>query len=63
MTLNNCEISMISSKVWSVLRDIKRIYKFKFVLVGDFAQLDPVEEKNISYYIAKCLQNYVMDKC
>ena len=39
------EISMISSKVWSVLRDIKRIYKFKFVLVGDFAQLDPVEEK------------------
>jgi hypothetical protein len=31
--------------VWSVLRDIKRIYKFKFVLVGDFAQLDPVEER------------------
>ena len=30
------EISMINSKCWAVIRDIKRIYKFNFVLVGDF---------------------------
>jgi hypothetical protein len=39
------EVSMIQSKLWAVLRDIKNIYKFKFILVGDFNQLDPVEEK------------------
>ena len=39
------EISMIQSKVWAVLRDIKKIYNFKFILVGDFMQLDPVENK------------------
>jgi hypothetical protein len=25
------KVSMISSKVWAVLRDIKNIYKFKFI--------------------------------
>jgi energy-coupling factor transporter ATP-binding protein EcfA2 len=39
------EVSMINSHCWAVLRDIKKIYNFKFVLVGDFHQLDPVEEK------------------
>jgi ATP-dependent exoDNAse (exonuclease V) alpha subunit len=39
------EVSMIQSKLWAVLRDIKNIYKFKFILIGDFNQLDPVEEK------------------
>jgi hypothetical protein len=39
------EISMIPSKIWAVLRDIKKIYGFKFVLVGDFGQLPAVEEK------------------
>ena len=38
------EISMINSKCWAVIRDIKRIYKFIFVLVGDFNQLEPVED-------------------
>ncbi len=38
------EISMINSKCWAVIRDIKRIYKFNFVLVGDFNQLEPVED-------------------
>jgi hypothetical protein len=38
------EVSMINSKVWAVIRDIKRIYKFNFVLVGDFNQLEPVED-------------------
>jgi hypothetical protein len=32
------EVSMISSKDWSVIRDIKNIYGFKFVLFGDFYQ-------------------------
>ena len=40
------EVSMISSNLWGVLRDIKRIYKFKYILVGDFNQLPPVEENN-----------------
>ena len=30
---------MITSKIWSVIRDIKNIYGFKFVLFGDFFQL------------------------
>jgi hypothetical protein len=37
------EVSMISSKIWSVIRDIKNIYGFKFVLFGDFYQLPSVE--------------------
>ena len=37
------EISMINSSLWGVIRDIKRQYGFKFVLSGDFGQLDPVE--------------------
>ena len=40
------EVSMISSKVWSVIRDIKNIYGFKFVLFGDFYQLPSVESKH-----------------
>ena len=38
------EISMINSKVWAILRDIKIIYGFKFFLSGDFGQLPPVED-------------------
>jgi hypothetical protein len=40
------EVSMITSKIWSVLRDIKKIYGFKFVLFGDFYQLPSVESKH-----------------
>ena len=39
------EISMINSKVWSILRDIKKIYGFIFILVGDFYQLPSIEDK------------------
>jgi hypothetical protein len=39
------EVSMIPSKVWGVLNDIKRVYNFTFILIGDFNQLDPVETK------------------
>ena len=28
---------------WAVLRDIKKLYGFKFILIGDFSQLDSVE--------------------
>ena len=37
------EVSMITSKIWSVIRDIKNIYGFKFVLFGDYNQLPSVE--------------------
>ncbi len=37
---------MITSKIWSAIRDIKKIYGFKFVLFGDFYQLPSVESKH-----------------
>ncbi len=37
---------MIRSKKWSAIRDIKKIYGFKFVLFGDFYQLPSVESKH-----------------
>ena len=37
---------MVNSKVWAVLRDIKALYQFKFILIGDFAQLDSIESKH-----------------
>jgi hypothetical protein len=40
------EVSMITSKIWSAIRDIKTIYGFKFVLFGDFYQLPSVESKH-----------------
>ncbi len=36
---------MINSKIWGVLIDIKKRYCFKFVLLGDFLQLNLVENK------------------
>jgi hypothetical protein len=36
---------MINSKNWGVLIEIKKKYNFKFVLLGDFEQLPPVENK------------------
>ena len=37
------EFSMITSKIWSVIRDIENIYGFKFVLFGDYNQLPSKE--------------------
>ena len=34
---------MINSKAFKVFRDIKKIYQFKFILIGDFEQLDSTE--------------------
>jgi hypothetical protein len=34
---------MITSKIWSVIRDIKNIYDFKLDLFGDYHQLPSVE--------------------
>ena len=36
---------MVNSKIWGVLSDIKKKYNFKFVLLGDFSQLPPIEDK------------------
>ena len=44
------EVSMITSKVWSALRDIKNIYGFKFVLFGDFYQLPSVEANHYDVF-------------
>ena len=40
------EISMINSKVFGVLHDIKKKYDFKFIMIGDWGQLESVEDKH-----------------
>ena len=30
------EVSMVNSRVWGILNDIKKKYNFKFILIGDF---------------------------
>jgi ATP-dependent exoDNAse (exonuclease V) alpha subunit len=40
------EISMINSKIWGVLSDMKKKYNFKFILLGDFEQMPSVEKTN-----------------
>ncbi len=42
------EVSMITSKIWSAIRDIKNIYGVTFVLFGDFYQLPSVDSKHLS---------------
>ena len=39
------EASMINSRVWSILMDIKKQFNFTFIILGDFGPLDPVESK------------------
>ena len=34
---------MISSKVFAILCDIKKIHQFEFIMIGDFAKLDSIE--------------------
>jgi hypothetical protein len=43
---------MITSRIWSAIRDIKKNYGFKFVLFGDFYQLPSVESKH--YDVVNC---------
>ena len=69
------EISMINSKVWAILRDIKIIYGFKFFLSGDFGQLPPVEDVKYNVresqvfkelcdgQILELTRNYRAEKC
>ena len=45
------EISMVNSKIWAVLSDIKKKYNFKFVSLGDFGQLPPEKNINIMFKI------------
>ena len=58
------EISMIPSKIWAVLRDIKRIFKFDSVMSGDMGKLNPVETKcyEVIKKIAQSFMSYVMAK-
>ncbi len=44
--IDDSEVSMITSKIWSAIRDIKKIHGFKFVLFGDYYQLPSVESKH-----------------
>lgn len=44
------EISMISSHLWRLLCELKRLTKSTFCLVGDYRQLPPVEEDDINYF-------------
>jgi hypothetical protein len=44
------EVSTITPKVWSAIRDIKYIYGFKFVLFGDIHQLPSVEAKHYDVF-------------
>lgn len=44
------EISMISSHLWRLLCELKRLTKATFCLVGDYRQLPPVEEDDINYF-------------
>ena len=44
------EVSMVSQYLWSVIANIKRIYKFRFIGAGDFNQLKPVEEGHHDYF-------------
>ncbi len=41
--------------MWAVLRDIKKIYQFKFILIGGFAQLDSIGSK---HYNVICSEIY-----
>ncbi len=49
---------MVNSKIWGVLIDIKKKYNFKFVLIGDFLQLPPVENKFMMSKTARFSQNW-----
>jgi hypothetical protein len=56
------EVSMINSRVWKAIRDIKRIFGFKFVLFGDFPQLPSVEAKHYDVVNSAVLLKFVMVK-
>jgi ATP-dependent exoDNAse (exonuclease V) alpha subunit len=43
------EISMMSSELYLLLISLKKLTKIKFILVGDFDQLPPVEQDNKKY--------------
>ena len=44
------EISMISSELWRLLCELKRMTRAKFILVGDYRQLPPVENGGHNYF-------------
>ena len=44
------EISMISAELWRLLCELKRMTRAKFILVGDYRQLPPVENGGHNYF-------------
>ena len=44
------EISMISAELWRLLCELKRMTGAKFILVGDYRQLPPVENGGYNYF-------------
>ena len=44
------EISMISAELWRLLCELKRMTGAKFILVGDYRQLPPVENGGHDYF-------------
>ena len=44
------EISMISAELWRLLCELKRMTNSKFILVGDYRQLPPVENGGHDYF-------------
>ncbi len=53
------EISMINSKIWGVLSDIKKKYNFKFVLLGDIENnSSQLKKLHMMYKIARFSQNW-----
>ena len=44
------EISMISSELWKVLAEFKYYTGITFILIGDFRQLPPVNDAQLSFY-------------
>lgn len=60
------EMSMITAEIWKRLVELKRSTEITFILVGDFRQCAPVEDKNIEDYFnhpaVKYLANYAKVK-
>ena len=44
------EISMISCELWKLLTELKRLSKCKFILIGDYRQLPPIENINVDWF-------------
>jgi hypothetical protein len=53
------EISMLPAKMYEILYEIKLRTKVKFIFVGDYDQLPPVEAKSYDYFNSLALKELV----